>query len=248
MAKQDLTRLMEETGHKSLELDDVTRIGQLVKLAELVSDPDASNHKWLVALPRKCGNRYLEPMTIGKALWFEAFPLKWFPADDGAMLNLVLGYVLSRDVSTDDLCAIENAQDCVKAVVAWWRKCEYTGDQFNDIIKDLLPTKLEADIVCSHCNQAIPQKNVTADYGPVIRMLTREYGGTPHYWMHEENMLVIENLINAFVAQQSAEFDETCKQMKKLKAPLPTRAALVDAVRNYRNCLNDLRETWLTKR
>lgn len=239
---------MKETGREFLELIDVTKISQLVKLADLVSNPDTVDHRWLTSLPRKCGNRFLEPMTIGKALWFEAFPCKWFEGHDGIMLNLVLGYVLCRDVTEDQLCELDTPESCLKAVTAWWRKCDYTGDQFNEIIKQLLPSKVESVVKCSCCGRPIPQKDNEGDYGPVIRLLVREYGGTPHYWMHEENMIVIENLINAFVAQQSAEFEQHCKQLKKMKTATPTRPQLIEAVKNYRNCLNDLRESWLTRK
>jgi hypothetical protein len=247
MLLQDLQKLMQETARPSLNLSDVEKISRLVQLADKVSNPEPKAINWLDDMPRRIGRKWLDPITIGKAIWFDKYPIAWFHGD-ATMLVLSLGFVISRGVSIDTLSEIRDAVECSRVVSDFWKKADCTFNDLFSTLQELTPGHTETNLKkCETCGQSIAVKKIESDYGPVIRFLVREFGGNPHYWMHEESMLLIENMITSFVKQQAEELKQNNSALARAGARIPTSPLLVAAIKEYREAINSLRESWATK-
>lgn len=248
MAEQDLIKLMQETNHPALSLNDVALVSRLDELADRVSNCDTKEIKWFIALPRKLGKVFLTPITIAKASWFEQFPMQWFCTEDKAIaLDFVLGYCLAENITIKDLAQLDTPEVCLKTVLDWYNKNDCRYDELTEAIKAMMPSDDQNVCRCITCNRPLLKKNVTEDYGAIIRFLCREYGGTAYHWMYEENLVVIENLINSHVHQSLAEAKQMRGMMTRNGMATPTSAELVTAIKNYREQLNAIRSTWQTK-
>lgn len=235
MLEQDLIKLMQECNHPSLDLNDVKSLCQLVQLAEDVSNPGLRAAKWLDDLPAAVGDKWLVPITIGKAIWYDNHIAVWFK-DDLAMLMLSLAFVLCRDVSRETLSTIQTSDDCQRIVSAWWDGSNAKFNELTDAIERLMPVALGNG-----------KKDDTPNYGPIIRFLVREYGGVPEYWLHHESAIMIQNLVNSYIQEQAKETERNRSAMLKAGMSVPTSPFLVDAIKAYRNAINELREQWQTK-
>jgi len=246
MAKQDLQKLLQETNH-ALSLTDVEKIMCLATLADKVSNPDVIIGKWKSSFPVICGGHVLEPMTIGKGIWIDEYAVKWFGSDENEIMHLVLAFVLDRQTTEETLSNITDKADCMKMILKYWKNADCSYTQILLALDKLMPEKQEPASICFHCNQPIPAKNETVDYGPIIRLLVKEYGGTADHWLHDVDLIEIENLINSWLRMQQEEYAKAKKIADRQHISFPTSAALVEAVKNYREHLNALRESWQTK-
>jgi hypothetical protein len=60
-------------------------------------------------------------------------------------------------------------------------------------------------------------------------------------------MLLIENMITSFVKQQAEELKQNNSALARAGARIPTSPLLVAAIKEYREAINSLRESWATK-
>ena len=225
MLKIELTPKIAEL-NPTLTLDDVERIGELDRLARIISDKD--NHDVEdICLPRQCGEAFLQSPTVGGAIWYEDRVLNWF-ANDPLTCDLCLAYILAGG----EYRLFCNPSETKRAVRDWAKRS----------LKGVKPAALRKTI-----EQILPREkslgnDEDSDYGPVLEMLVDKYGKDLDYWLHKCPSSVIKILVSQTVKKNMQEMEAAKKASGVAMPPIVTEKTL--ALIEYKKEFEELVASW----
>lgn len=221
LTKKTVQKLISQSGHV-LDVADFDDVQELDRLAGRVAGVGGVERQ-LLRHPVDLDGVKFYPLTVAKSLWhdemLESLEL------DGQYADLFLVWLLTLPLNADVLDEYTDRKQILKTVKSFARKLHCTTEDLTGVIKHCMP-------------KASGGGEGDADYGGVVALLLKEYGGTPDQWLYDTPVEMISSLIEQFVEARAAEEQAA----NDGKAPMPT--AKLRALREFREAVNALREKW----
>ena len=172
--------------------------------------PETMPH-FLLDLKARCGNVVLYPVTLGAHLWHSGVAGDWWDDDSywGSLLTL---FVLAHARGPDVFDALNCKHVAKKAIRKWMKHAGATSDELVSAAARLLRYDQ------ARTGAGDDDGDEAAAYGPVLRFLTKEHGGTIKHWMWGENLEVMKMLLESRAAELVQEGRQTRKNIGANKA------------------------------
>ena len=265
----DVTRLQEETAHvlAVADLDDIQKLDAINR--RIAAGEDCAES---IAARRavRVGNILWKRPCIGAVEWYEAHA-EWF-ADDAALSDcaFVFASVAKHPRTLWGLTDKKRARRAVKRFMrglsctseelqeGFARLFGSVADVVNitdapseaeieksvATIANASQTNHEATFNAIKTEAERLQKigNDVADYGPLVSMLCREFGGSPSSWRWDVPMHIVEACRNDFEARVEAQEKEIAKAGKG--AALPQRTTHNLLIKEARLMRNEIKARW----
>ena len=193
MTQEELRTILKDTGHV-LTVDDLAHVWTLNKLAHRVAHP-ADDSAWkLLTFPVRVGNALLLPPGVGAVTWVRERAFLWF-SDDAEMFDIAIAFAMTRSRDPDELWAMSDGDEAETRIRKWAKGLTCTAEELRRGIEKIWP-----------------QDGLYSDWGPVVALLCREYGNTPHYWMWEATIPQIQIMLVDWEARRNAEMSYIAQQ------------------------------------
>ncbi len=225
--KQKLNAMILATGHV-LSLDDFDDIADLDRLQDQVCDPASGIDSPLTAHVVYCRGTPVYPLTLSHLQYIEELPaIVDVDPDTSGMLAL---WVSTLEYITD---GHYDPTWAAKAFKLWARRSRWTESDMQSVFALRFPKMREGD-------------DGKDDSGALVSLLSREYDGTPAYWMREAPIELIQTVWADWQRCQNAQAAQYQKNTKgKAVAPAPTPKFV--AVRKFRDCAERIEAKWRSK-
>jgi len=232
LARDTVEKLLAETGH-ALSVSDFGHIHTLHVLAERVSHPYKAADIDLVEMPRAVGGVLLHPLSLGAWQWLEAFAI---PALGNHWLaDVAIAYAMAHSHTPDVLRDGCTPKELRKALRKWLRGLSCTIAALSRVV----------DAVAGASEQLEEGARARAEYGPIIALLCREYGGTPQGWAWGVSAETVRGFLDEHRAKVEAENAVAAKASAGAGASVSTTPqSKIDAMRSFRRYAKALRESW----
>jgi hypothetical protein len=198
-----LLELQSQTGH-ALGVDDLDDVLELDRLWHKITADDRAERNAVYSCPIRCGAVMFYPPTLGGWLWLEAHA-DWFPTQLLAEGAAALVCACGRDIER-----LEGLDSPGRA-----------RREVRRLIKASRLTPKELSLVVSWFVSGDDSDGSAGDdkhdLGPVIALLCREYGNTPHYWLHEAEAATVGVMLADWTRRKSAEIDAYNRQAAQNK-------------------------------
>ena len=268
--KMDLKSLLEETQHALAveDFDDVLRLDAINRRIEAGEDcPESIKPKRAV----RVGNILLQKPCIGAVEWYEAHA-EWF-ADNAALSDcaFVFASIAKHPRTLWGLTDRSRARRAVRRFMRGL-SCTleelqagfvrlYGADVEAVAITDAPPEEEIEKAVATIANasemnheatyNAIKTEaqrlaglgNETPDYGPLVAMLCREFGGEPDTWRWRTPMHIVDACRKDFEARMDAQERELSK-MDGAKAAPPQKTTRNLLIKEARLIRNEMKARW----
>lgn len=229
MTTEAIKKLQKQTNH-AIVAEDFELIEKLDKAAQDVSGITETERRLLSQPFVLCGIKFY-PLTVAKSLWFAEKVEEW--EIDGANQDSLLFWLLTLENTEAALDAYADRKDADKAVKRLSRKLHCTNDELIDVYHKCTGFTGESSGSCD------------TDYGGMIAILLREYGGTPEKWLYETSVEMIGALFAAYSAKVDAEQSAGRKSAsRKGKAIAPPPSKRLAALSKFREVTNEILEVW----
>ncbi len=212
--------LLKKTDHV-LAVADFDDIEHLNSLAEKVAGVSHTERR-LLSIPRVLDGVAFYPLTVAKSMLYDEM-LQELDLPE-AYTDLLLIWLLTLEPTSEALNEYSDRKKVLRAIKKLSRSLHCTTDELTNIVQKCMPSVAE-------------EGEGDADYGGVVALLLKEYGGTPEKWLYETSVDTIAELIDQFVAAKASE-----GQLEPGKAPIPT--AKLCALRVFRQAEQTLKEKW----
>lgn len=230
MAKQEIQKLLSQTEH-TLTVDDFSLLKELDDAAERVTNPAGENSDF-PSLPVRLGSSLICPPTIAIAQWYNDRAIEWW--GESGFCDLAFGYALQVQIKGQWLWE-QDKKFLEREIKKFARGLECTPDQYEEIIKSVLPDKDSNE----------PSEDGEG-YGPLVALLCKEYSSTPDYWVHEASIDLIQTLMDSYMAGIEAEYTQMKKASKGASLP-PFKTPKMVAIEAFRKKRNFIEEAWLQR-
>lgn len=228
MTRQKLTELMAATS-RTLTLDDFDLIAELDDAARRVVNPYDDAASFLLSIPVPCGNRKLRPLTVAMMAWYNQVGREMCEGTDIA--DTVVGWLMDSETDSRRVASMGGVDEVRKAVREWERGAHFTVDELAAAVRKVTGEG---------------SGEGSADFGPLIAVLMREYGATPDYWLHDADVSVIETLCEEIGKRVDAEDAAMRKAASKSGTTLPpAMTAKIRALDDFRKIAKRIEEQWL---
>lgn len=226
MTKKAIQKLQDETGHV-LVVEDFDLIEELDGLADGFSGVSSDESRLLYQPYSLCGIKFY-PLTVAKSLWYQEKVKEW--CIEGSLQESLLFWLMTLPNDAGELDHYAEEKEALKAIRKLSRRLHCTPEQLNDMF-----------LKCVGNQSGDSDKAV--DYGGVVAVLIREYGGKPDEWLYETPLPMITALFKAFERRIDAE-EKTARASSggKAVAPAPTRR--MERLNDFRVKVNEIREAW----
>lgn len=225
MTKEAIRKLQSQTKH-SLTIDDLDLIEGLDAIAKEVTTTTSKEHRLLREPFSLCGVDFY-PLTVAKSLWFAEKCKEWqIVAGDEDALML---WVLTLPLTPECFDGFSNSRDAIKATKRLSRKLHCSDTELSGVYARCLGVDPDAEA----------GEPSTVDYGGLIAVLVKEYGGSPNRWLYEESVELISALLASYSDRNNAE-----QKQSSGKAVAPAPSKRLAALTNFRNKLATIQEIW----
>lgn len=229
----DALKEIRAAGRELTIPDDLDAVVRLLHLADRARGEGSTDLTAAILRPTyRVGNVTLHRLTIAAQVFLADRVDEWFPAG-GMESDLAVAFVLAHVPHFEAVIQplYDDRDGFRRAVKAWRRGLNVTR-------QDL------AAAISAFAEQE--RKPVTGEgspddarlFGPMIEMLVREYGKTPHEWLFVIPAVDIETILGA--REQRAIADGLEESKRKGDHPHPLRADLV-AFRAFRKAVDALK-------
>ena len=230
MTKKAIKKLLSDIKHV-LDVKDFDDIGELDKLADKIVSGSTEERRLLNQPFELCGIKFY-PLTIAKSLWYAEKCEDW--SLEGIFQDVFLFWLLTLPLTDEALETYSLRKDADKAVKRLSKKLHCTAGEMTDIFQRCVGSK------------ASDSGDEPINYGSLIAVLLREYGGTADGWLYECPIEKIGSLIDQYVARINAENDASAAASASSgKAVAPSPTAKLEALKNFRLKVNAIKEKWV---
>ena len=242
LAAASLQRLIDE-GIPLDPLADFGAIAEINDLAEAATRPRPSIvTDAILDAPVVCGGVRFRALTIAAHLWLRDVAT---PAleDDDYLCGLAIPFAMANRDALDEL---NEASDIRRAVKRWGRKacCRITDAQLAGVFRHFGIELEESSIP----DDAEDRQDISEQYGNVLALLIREYGGDPNYWIFDANPQTVDVCLRDVMLKAHYEAEDhrtSAAKGGKAIAPDPNSPlmqaqwALIKRVRQFRESKAD---------
>jgi len=232
MTKKAISKLLMDTNHV-LAVADFDLIEELDKIAEGLASVSKSEQRLLNTPFVLCGIRFY-PLTVAKSLWYAEMCAEW--EVEGMQQDGLLFWLLTLPNNELELDTYSDQKKADRACRKLSRRLHCTQDEMTAVYHKCLGLK---DVLADNKDHA------DTDYGGMIAVLLREYGGTPEKWLYETPVEVISSLFKAYADKVTAENDvgrQAASHKGKAIAPTPTKR--LKSLKMFRIKANEIKELW----
>ena len=235
ITKRAVEKLVKEEAHV-LDVVDYDDIAELDKIAERVVNQTQSERRLLNQPFELCGIAFY-PLTVAKSLWYAEKVRDW--EIEGLFQDALLFWLLTLPLTEAAIDAYSTRKAADAAVLRLSRRLHCTQSEMAEVFRKCVGARETRGT--SSSTQTEP------DYGGLIACLLREYGGTPEQWLYETPVEQIGALIDQFVRKVNAENDAaSASSQRGGKAIAPKPTAKMQALRDYRLKVNEIKKEWST--
>lgn len=233
MTKRAVQKLLKDTSH-ALDVADFDDVVELDKLAEKIIRQTTEERRLLNQPFELCGIKFY-PLTIAKSLWYAEKVSEWeVPIE---LQDAFLFWLLTIPNTEDALSQYDTSKDANKAARLMSRKLCCSQDDMMIVLQ-----KCIGKTVKSESNKEQSDTN----YGALIAIMLREYGGTPDQWLYETPVEKVGALVDQYVSRINAEHEANANSSsKKGKAVAPVATAKLEALKNFREKVNAIKAKWV---
>ena len=233
LTKKTVTKLLKDTSH-ALHVADFDDIEELDKLADKVVNQSPEERRLLNQPFELCGIKFY-PLTIAKSLWFAEKCEEWDIKQKDH--DLFLFWLLTLPLNSECLDEFSSRSAAGKAIKRVSRSLHCTVDEMETIVERCIGSKSSS-------------KNANDDktnYGAIISILLREYGGTPEQWLYEMPVPLIASFLDQYTHKVNAE-SSACesRSAKGGKAVAPAPSAKLIALKDFNTKMNQIKQKWVT--
>lgn len=225
LTKKTMEKILAQTSHV-ITVSDFDLIAELDELACEVSHISKAHRRMLREPFELCGILFY-PITVAKTLWFNEKIKEWEipPIYHEAMLFWIMS--LPNDSAVFEKYASE--KDVDRAVKKLSRRLHCSHDEISEIYCKCLGSSGGSD------------GGNDVDYGGMIAVLLREYGGTPDQWLCEEPIARISELLRAHSEYVHAQNAANSGGTASAKAVDPS---FIQSLAKLRKKRNEIIELW----
>lgn len=229
MTKEAIKKLQTETAHV-ITVEDFDLIEELDAIASGINGTTKQERRLLSQPYNLCGINFY-PITVAKSLWFAEKVKEWELQDtrQGALLF----WLLSLPNVDGKLDGYSEQKAVDRAVKKLNRRLHCTNQELSDVYLKCIGSTGESG------------SDSDPDYGGMIAVLLREYGGTPDRWLYETPVTMIATLFDAYSRKVDAE-NRSVKgaSAKNSKAIAPPPSKRLKALAKFRKKINEIKEIW----
>ena len=240
LAAASLQRLIDE-GIALDPLADFDAIAEINELADAATKPrpcivtDA-----ILDAPVTCGGVQFRALTIAAHLWLRDVATPALEHDE-YLCGLAIPFAMANRDALDDL---NDERDIRRAVKRWGRKAcrRITDTQLAGVFRHFgIELAEDGDGIPEDAEDA---QDAREQYGNVLALLIREYGGDPNYWIFEANPQTVDVCLRDTMLKAHYEAEDhraTAAKGGKAIAPDPnsplmqSQFAMIKRVRQFRD-------------
>ena len=234
MTKKAIQKLLKDTSRK-LVVEDFELFSQLDKIADKVAGVSVVERRLLSQPYELCGLKFY-PMTVAKSLWVTEKVDEW--GLDGTYQETLLFWLLTLPNLETAFDAFDLQKDAHKAVKRLSRKLHCTNDEMTAVYNKCLGIREEPT------GAGGTGEEIDTDYGGIIAVLLREYGGTPDKWLYESPVEMISALFKAYSDKVNAESSGGGSNGGTVA---PVFDAKMQALKDFREKVNAISAQWETE-
>lgn len=231
MTKQEILKLQQQTGHE-LVVHDIELLEELDRAAEQVALTTTRERRLLMQPYSLCGVKFY-PLTVAKTMWFKEQCEEWEVSEqhqEGLLL-----WMLTLENTAEALDEYSDQRKANRAAKRLARRLHCSQDELTTIYtKCVRPSSTGQD-----------SEGKTINYGGLVAVLLREYGGTVDKWLYETPVEVLGSLMTAYedrVTREQEASRASARRSGKAIAPTPTKR--IRALKVYRDIRNRILELW----
>jgi len=229
--KQAIQKLQTETNHV-LTVEDFDVIDELDALSIEISSVSKTERRLLNSPYELCGLKFY-PLTVAKSLWFAEKCDEW--ELKGIYQESLLFWLLTLENSEAALDTFALRKDADKAIKRLSRKLHCTQEELTEVYNKCLGIT----------DKSKPSDGKATDYGGMIAVLLREYGGKPNEWLYETPVIMISTLFKAYADKVNAEQNaHRSASASNGKAIAPQWNQKMQTLQDFREKVNAIREIW----
>lgn len=227
MTKEAIKKLLLKTNHV-LDVEDFDLIEQLDSIANDLSITTRTQKRILREPFELCGVNFY-PLTVAKSLWCSEKIKEWeLEADCIEPFTL---WMLTLPLTEDCFDGFETLKVVDRAVKKMGRKLHCSDAELLEVYHKCIGRE----------SGDTDESGDAVDYGGMISVLVKEYGGTPAYWLYEESVEFISVLILSY-SDRNAQQSKASSPSGKAVAPAPSRQ--LAALSKFREKANKISDKW----
>ncbi len=225
LTKKTMKEILNRTSH-AITVDDFDLISELDELACEVAQVSKLHRRLLREPFELCGILFY-PLTVAKSLWFNEKIIEWEvqPVHHEPFLFWLMSLPNEQGVF-DQFCKRKQAD---RAIRRFSRRLTCSPDEIAETYQK-----------CIGSSGGGSGRDV--DYGGMIAVLLREYGGTPDQWLCEEPIPRISDLLRAYserVNRENAANSDVANGAKQVVSQ-----QTLEALHNLREKRNEIIKLW----
>lgn len=233
LTKEAIRKLQSQTS-RAIQIEDFDLIEELDVLADEVAGVSKDERRILSQPYELCGIKFF-PITVAKSLWYQEKAVEW--EIEGIYQESLLFWLLSLPNTEAELDKYTTRKDADRAVKRLSRRLHCTNDELTEVY-----------CKCLGISGNESEQKADTDYGGMIAVLLREYGGTPEKWLYETPVPMIGALFAAYAQKVDAENNSARRvSASKGKAVAPQPTQRMAALTKFREKVNAIRELWETE-
>jgi hypothetical protein len=233
MTKEKVKQLQNQTS-RVLTVEDFDLIEKLDRAAVEVSTVTKREYRLLNQPFNLCGVNFY-PLTVAKSMWIEEKCCEW-ELDDASRSGFLL-WSLTLENTEAALDAFTTRRQADKASKRLLRKLHCREAELTDIYEKC--TGQTADSV------DVEDDGEDLDYGGMVAVLLREFGGSPEKWLYETPIEMLGVLFTAYeerVIRESEASADVSASKGKAVAPRPSKR--LAALSRFRKASEHILEAW----
>jgi len=238
MTKQAIKTLQEKTNHV-LAVEDFDLIEELDAISSDMAKVSKSEQRLLNQPFELCGIKFY-PLTVAKSLWYAERCEEW--ELQGLDQDSFLFWLLSLPNSSDEMDKYSECKKALRAVKKLSRKLHCTQEELTDVYNKCTGVKESSG---SGGESGANSEAQDTDYGGVIAVLLREYGGKPDEWLYHTPIEMICTLFKAYSDKVDAENGAArSASAKGGKAVAPKMDKTVARLSRFRKKVSEIESIW----
>jgi hypothetical protein len=244
MTTKEAIRTLQSKLNHAITVEDFDLIESLDVVARDLAGITKSERRLLDAPFFACGMRFY-PLTIAKSLWYREKLVEFEIPElyHDAFMFWVLS-IPNEEGAFDEFDTVAKVNRAMKRMA---RKLTCSADEMAEVFRKCAGL-VEIESTDKESDEESDEESETAEatqYGGLIAVLLKEYGGTPTQWMIETPIETVAELFDQHMARYIAEQDAVRGDAAKGgKAIAPRNDQRIAGLARFRKKLNEIARAW----